>query len=173
MRRSMAESMTQHSSYIGELLAAGRVVLTTASTEETEEVGRLMGCAVSGPLVLTLAGDLGSGKTCFARGLARGLGVDEAYPVTSPTYTIVNEYPGRLPLFHLDLYRLGGGDELEEIGYRDMQQQGGVIVVEWPERSDDAELGTDLVITMNEEGPDERVITMRCLHPDVDLKEQF
>jgi len=169
----MADSMTIKPSYIGELLAAGRVVITTQSTEETEEVGRLMGRAVTGPLVLTLAGDLGSGKTCFARGLARGLGVDEAYPVTSPTYTIVNEYPGRLPLFHLDLYRLGGGDELEEIGYRDMLQQGGVMVVEWPERSDDAELGTDLVITMREEGPDERVITMRCLHPDVDLKELF
>ncbi|BCS98336.1 tRNA (adenosine(37)-N6)-threonylcarbamoyltransferase complex ATPase subunit type 1 TsaE [Desulfoluna limicola] len=160
-------------SYIGELLSAGRVVVTTESTEETEEVGRLMGCAVTGALVLTLTGDLGSGKTCFARGLARGLDVDEAYPVTSPTYTIVNEYPGRLPLFHLDLYRLGGGDELEEIGYRDMLQQGGVIVVEWPERSDDEELGTDLVVSMVEEGPDERVITIRCLHENVDLTEQI
>ncbi|WP_300667067.1 tRNA (adenosine(37)-N6)-threonylcarbamoyltransferase complex ATPase subunit type 1 TsaE [Desulfoluna sp.] len=159
-------------SYIGELLAAGRLVLTTDSTEETEEVGRLMGRAINGPIVMTLAGDLGSGKTCFARGLARGLGVDERYPVTSPTYTIVNEYPGRLPLFHLDLYRLGGGEELEEIGYRDMQQQEGVIVVEWPERSDDDELGTDLAIVLGEEGPDERVITMRCLHPNVDLREQ-
>lgn len=165
--------MTIEPSYIGELLAQGQVVLTTHSTEETEEVGRLMGRAVTGALVLTLEGDLGSGKTCFARGLARGLGVDAAYPVTSPTYTIVNEYPGRLPLFHLDLYRLGGAEELEEIGYRDMILQGGVIVVEWPERSDDAELGTDLAVSITEEGPDERVITMRCLHPDVDLAKQF
>jgi tRNA threonylcarbamoyladenosine biosynthesis protein TsaE len=160
-------------SYIGELLAAGHLVITTKSTEETEEVGRLMGCAVSGALVLTLEGDLGSGKTCFARGFARGLGVDEAYHVTSPTYTIVNEYPGRLPLFHLDLYRLGGADELEEIGYRDMLQQGGVIVVEWPERADDEELRTDLTVSITEEGPDERVIAMRCLHRNVDLAEQF
>jgi tRNA threonylcarbamoyladenosine biosynthesis protein TsaE len=164
--------MTINALYISELLSAGRVVITTESTDETEEVGRLLGSAIKGPLVLTLTGDLGSGKTCFARGLARGLGVDEAYPVTSPTYTIVNEYPCRLPLFHLDLYRLGGGDDLEEIGYRDMLQEGGVIVVEWPERSDDEELGTDLAIEMTEEGPDERVITMRCLHQDIDLREQ-
>lgn len=159
--------------FIGELLRAGRVVLTTGSTEETEEVGRLLGAAIVGPLVVTLTGDLGSGKTCFARGLARGLGVDEAYPVTSPTYTLVNEYPGRLPLFHLDLYRLAGGEELEEIGYRDLLRQGGVIVVEWPERSDDEELGTDLAVSVCEEGPEERVITLCCLHENVDLIEQF
>ena len=159
-------------SYIGALITEGSVSIHTASTEETEEAGRVFGLAVSGPLVLTLTGDLGSGKTCFARGLARGLGVDEAYPVTSPTYTIVNEYPGRLPLFHMDLYRLGGVDELEEIGYRDMLQAKGVIVVEWPERADDGELGTDLAIEIRDNGADERVITMKCLHGNVDLTPQ-
>ena len=165
--------MTMKASYIGELLSRGSIVITTESAEETMAVGRLLGEAVSGPLVMTLTGDLGSGKTCFARGFARGLGVDTAYAVTSPTYTIVNEYPGRWPLFHLDLYRLGGEDELEEIGYRDLLQEGGVIVVEWPERVDDEVLGTDLTLEMREEGPGERVITMKCLHANVDLTERI
>ena len=161
------------SNFVGRLHETGRVVLTTASAEETEAVGRVLGASVSGPVVITLTGDLGAGKTCFARGFARGLGVDEAYPVTSPTYTIVNEYPGRLPLFHLDLYRLGGCEELEEIGYRDMIQEKGVLLVEWPERADDEDLGTDLAISLVETDADSREITLVFLHEKVDALTLF
>ena len=160
-------------SSLSRLLVDGRVALETNTPEETQEVGRRLGAAINGPLVITLAGDLGSGKTCFTRGLARGLGVDERYPVTSPTYTIVNEYPGRLPLFHLDLYRLGSCDELEEIGSRDMLQEGGVIVVEWPERADEHELGAHLAIAIAEREGDNRKISFISCDEKVDLPILF
>ena len=82
--------------------------------------------------VIAYRGDLGAGKTAFTRGLARGLGVKES--VTSPTYTIVNEYlSGRMPLFHFDMYRLGSEDELFDIGWEDYLERGGVCAVEWSE----------------------------------------
>ena len=84
--------------------------------------------------VILLAGELGCGKTTLVRGLARGLGVPEETAVTSPTFAIVHEYPGRLPLFHFDLYRIGGEDELYETGFDDYAAAGGVMAVEWPER---------------------------------------
>ena len=87
--------------------------------------------------MIAYRGDLGAGKTAFTRGLARGLGITES--VTSPTYTIVNEYlGGRLPLFHFDMYRLGGEDELFDIGWEDYLERGGVCAVEWSENVPDA-----------------------------------
>jgi len=83
---------------------------------------------------ILLAGELGGGKTTLVRGLARGLGVPDDVPVTSPTFGIVHEYSGRVELFHFDLYRISGEDELYEIGFDDYAAAGGVIVIEWPER---------------------------------------
>ena len=77
-------------------------------------------------------GDLGAGKTAFVQGLAQGLGIEE--PVTSPTFTIVNCYEGRLPLYHFDVYRIGSWEEMDEIGYEDYVYGDGVAVIEWPEQ---------------------------------------
>ena len=104
----------------------------TNSPEETEALGRRLGEKLSPGAVVAFTGDLGAGKTAFTRGLARGLGISER--VTSPTFTIVNEYEGgRLPLFHFDMYRLGSADELFHIGWEDYLARGGVCAVEWSE----------------------------------------
>ena len=106
------------------------------SEAETERLGEALGQTLSGGAVLAYEGALGMGKTAFTRGLARGLGF--AGRVTSPTFTIVNEYEGRVPLFHFDLYRLGDSDELYGIGWEDYLRRGGVCAVEWSERAADA-----------------------------------
>ena len=109
----------------------------TNSPEETEKVGAALGRILPPGTVLAYRGDLGAGKTAFTRGLAKGLGCDEI--VTSPTYTIVNEYlSGRIPLFHFDMYRLGSSDDLWDIGWEDYLERGGVCAVEWSENVEDA-----------------------------------
>ena len=109
----------------------------TNSPEETEKIGAAIGKIIPAGTVLAYRGDLGAGKTAFTRGLARGLGFTEA--VTSPTYTIVNEYlGGRLPLFHFDMYRLSSADDLFDIGWEDYLDRGGVCAVEWSEQTEDA-----------------------------------
>ena len=106
------------------------------STEETEHFGETLAAALRPGDVLAYTGSLGMGKTAFTRGLARGLGCRGR--VTSPTFTIVNEYEGDIPLFHFDLYRLGSSDELFDIGWEDYLARGGVCAVEWSERAEDA-----------------------------------
>ena len=104
----------------------------TNSPSETESVGAALARVLQPGTVIAYRGDLGAGKTAFTRGLARGLGVTDR--VTSPTYTIVNEYlGGRMPLFHFDMYRLGSEDELFDIGWDDYLERGGVCAVEWSE----------------------------------------
>lgn len=109
----------------------------TNSPEETEELGRKLGACLAPGSVVAFTGDLGAGKTAFTRGLARGLDIPDR--VTSPTFTIVNEYEGgRLPLFHFDMYRLGSSEELFDIGWEDYLARGGVCAVEWSENVADA-----------------------------------
>lgn len=104
----------------------------TNSPEETEALGEALAGQLGPGSVIAFTGDLGAGKTAFVRGLARGLGIRER--VTSPTFTIVNEYEGgKLPLFHFDMYRLGSADELFDIGWEDYLARGGVCAVEWSE----------------------------------------
>lgn len=109
----------------------------TASPEETEALGRRVGEAVDGPAVLLLTGDLGAGKTLFTRGVAAGLGLDPD-EVSSPTFSLVNRYEGgRLPLFHLDLYRVDGpraAEALYGLGLEEVFEERAVVVVEWAER---------------------------------------
>ena len=109
----------------------------THSPEETEAVGMALAAQLTPGAVIAYTGDLGAGKTAFTRGLARGLGITE--PVTSPTYTIVNEYlTGKMPLFHFDMYRLSCADELFDIGWEDYLARGGVCAVEWSENIEEA-----------------------------------
>ena len=130
----------------------------TISPAQTEAVGEALGKALAPGTVIAYRGDLGAGKTAFTRGVARGLGCMEQ--VTSPTYTIVNEYlSGRMPLFHFDMYRLGSSDELFDIGWEDYLERQGVCAVEWSENVADA-LGDAVTVTIEKTGEDSRRITV-------------
>ena len=134
------------------------MIFYTNSPQETEAVGEALGKAVTPGTVIAYRGDLGAGKTAFTRGLARGLGSDES--VTSPTYTIVNEYlSGRMPLFHFDMYRLKSSDDLFDIGWDDYLDRGGVCAVEWSENVADA-MEDAIFVTIEKTGEDSRCITV-------------
>ena len=130
----------------------------TNSPVETEAVGVALGRVLQPGAVIAYRGDLGAGKTAFTRGLARGLGCTEQ--VTSPTYTIVNEYlTGRMPLFHFDMYRLNSADDLWDIGWDDYLERGGVCAVEWSENVEDA-MEDAIYVTIEKTGDDTRRITI-------------
>ena len=132
----------------------------THSPEETRALGGRLADALWAGAVVAFTGDLGAGKTAFVSGMARALGVEER--VTSPTFTIVNEYEGgRLPLFHFDMYRLGDADELFHIGWEDYLARGGICAVEWSENVEEA-MEDDAVRVAIRRGADDntRVITI-------------
>ena len=104
----------------------------SASPDETRAIGERIGAALAPGSVVLLRGPLGAGKTVLAKGIARGLGVEDE--IISPTYTIVADYPGRIPLAHVDLYRIEGADELDGLGLDDLIAGPGVTVVEWGEK---------------------------------------
>ena len=114
--------------------ANGGDTIYSLSEQETLALGRKLAQSLKGGELIVLEGDLGMGKTVFARGVAAGLGIPED-EVRSPSYTLVHEYEGgRCPLFHVDLYRLAGGDELEGLGLDELTEAGGVVLVEWGEK---------------------------------------
>lgn len=130
----------------------------THSPEETEKIGEALAKSLQPGTILAYRGDLGAGKTAFTRGLARGLGCKET--VTSPTYTIVNEYlGGRLPLFHFDMYRLASSDDLWDIGWEDYLEREGVCAVEWSENVQDA-MEDAITVTIEKLGENTRRITI-------------
>lgn len=134
--------------------------ITTHSADETQALGQKLASRLAPGDVIAYFGDLGAGKTAFTRGLAQGLGITD--PVTSPTYTIVNEYlSGRIPLFHFDMYRLSSSDELVDIGWEDYLSRGGVCAVEWSENVEDA-LQDAIRVTIEKDAdePDTRHITI-------------
>ena len=134
------------------------MIFLTNSPAETEAVGRALAAHLQPGTVIAYEGDLGAGKTAFTRGLAQGLGAKD--PVTSPTYTIVNEYlSGRLPLFHFDMYRLSCSDDLFDIGWEDYLERGGVCAVEWSENVADA-LEDAIRICIEKTGEESRRITI-------------
>ena len=130
----------------------------TNSPAQTEALGEKIGSRLPAGTVLAYRGDLGAGKTAFTRGLARGLGATEQ--VTSPTYTIVNEYlTGRLPLFHFDMYRLSSADDLFDIGWEDYLDRGGICAVEWSENVGSA-MTDAVIVTIEKLGEESRRITV-------------
>ena len=138
----------------------------TCSPQETENLGAALGKILKPGTILAYRGDLGAGKTAFTRGLARGLGYQD--PVTSPTYTIVNEYlGGRLPLFHFDMYRLDSSDDLWDIGWEDYLERGGICAVEWSENVDDA-MENAVYITIHKTGEETRRIE---IEGEIDLAD--
>ena len=134
--------------------------ITTHSADETQALGQKLASRLAPGDVIAYFGDLGAGKTAFTRGLAQGLGITD--PVTSPTYTIVNEYlSGRIPLFHFDMYRLSSSDELFDIGWEDYLSRGGVCAVEWSENVEDAlQDAIRVPIEKDADEPDTRHITI-------------
>ena len=130
----------------------------TLSPAQTEAVAEALGKRLKPGTVLAYEGDLGAGKTAFTRGLARGLGATDM--VTSPTYTIVNEYlSGRIPLFHFDMYRLSSSEDLWDIGWEDYLERGGVCAVEWSENVADA-MENAITVRIEKLGDEERKITI-------------
>lgn len=132
----------------------------THSPDETRALGRTLAQALQGGAVVAFTGDLGAGKTAFVSGMAEGLEIEER--VTSPTFTIVNEYEGgRLPLFHFDMYRLGSADELFHIGWEDYLARNGVCAVEWSENVDEALDGDTIRVDISRgEDDNTRIITI-------------
>ena len=134
------------------------MVFETNSYLETENLGQRLAEKLVPGAVIAYRGDLGAGKTAFTRGVARGLGCTDM--VTSPTYTIVNEYlSGRMPLFHFDMYRLKSSDDLWDIGWEDYLERGGVCCVEWSENVADA-LEDAIFVTIEKTGEESRRITV-------------
>ena len=126
--------------------------------QETEALGERLARDLPGGSVVAMYGDLGAGKTAFVRGMARGLGLD--CRVSSPTFTIVNEYLGDRELIHFDMYRLSGADELFEIGWEDYLSRGAICAVEWSENVQDAFFGDEITVTIEKLGDTERKITI-------------
>ncbi|MGB5986418.1 MAG: tRNA (adenosine(37)-N6)-threonylcarbamoyltransferase complex ATPase subunit type 1 TsaE [Desulfobacterales bacterium] len=140
--------------------------ITSRSPSTTRRLGYLLGRSASEGTVLALGGELGAGKTTLVQGLARGLEVPEEYYITSPTFTLINEYPGRRVLYHVDLYRLGDPDEALEIGLEEILAEGsGIVAIEWAERLGpllpETRLLVKVGIEMAAESADQRLITLR------------
>ena len=110
------------------------LILVSEKPGDTLHIGQIIGSKLQKGNVVALTGELGSGKTCITQGIARGLGVPEDYFITSPTFTLINEYPGRVPLYHIDVYRLSGSLDLNDVGYEEYFYGDGVVVIEWAEK---------------------------------------
>ena len=108
--------------------------LELSTIKRTEELGKILGKIVEPGDIITLQGPLGAGKTALTQAIGRGLGVDPRIYITSPTFSLLHEYQGRIPLYHMDLYRLSGEEEVVSLGFREYFSGSGVTVIEWPER---------------------------------------
>ena len=118
------------------------------SPEATENIGKDLGETINEGCVIAYRGGLGMGKTCFTRGLAKGLGSNDT--VTSPTFALINEYPsGRLPLYHFDMYRVSGWEDLYSTGFFDYIDEGGVIAAEWSENIEAALPDNTIYVEIN------------------------
>ncbi len=111
-----------------------QIVIISNSLSQTQELGKNIGERLKPGTVIRLIGDLGAGKTSLVQGIARGLGVSPQYYITSPTFTLINEYPGRCTFYHVDLYRLGTSVDIEDIGLLDILFDDGVVAIEWAEK---------------------------------------
>ena len=130
----------------------------TKNEADTEALGARLAASLHGGAVIAMYGELGAGKTAFVRGLARGLGLTAR--VSSPTFTIVNEYPGERELIHFDMYRLSGADELFDIGWEDYLSRGAVCAVEWSENVEDAFYGDEIRVRIEKLSETERRIVI-------------
>jgi tRNA threonylcarbamoyladenosine biosynthesis protein TsaE len=147
------------------------ISIITCSADETFAFARKIGEKLREGDILALSGELGSGKTCFTGGLARGLGVSENYQITSPTFTLVNEYPAKHRLFHFDVYRLNDYSDLDDLGYDEFIAGYGVVVIEWAEKI--APIIPETAIFINFEYIDENKRKITIKGPQQRLKDFF
>ncbi|OPY13809.1 MAG: tRNA threonylcarbamoyladenosine biosynthesis protein TsaE [Syntrophus sp. PtaB.Bin001] len=108
--------------------------IISKDAEETNSIGIIIGKCLAAGDIVALVGELGTGKTCLTQGIARGLGVPESYAITSPTFTLINEYPGKYVLYHFDVYRLQGSVDMDNMGYEEYFFGKGISVIEWAEK---------------------------------------
>ncbi len=135
-----------------------KLMITSRSPEETFLIGKIIGCNLLEKDIVALVGDLGAGKTCLAHGIARGLGVPNEYQITSPSFTLINEYQGRMMLYHFDLYRLSRPSEMDDIGYEEYFFGRGVSVIEWADKVTDILPDEALFVSINYIDENERDI---------------
>jgi len=135
--------------------------IITKSSQETFDFGKYLGEAIDFPLIIFLQGEMGAGKTLFSKGFVAGMGLDDE--VTSPTYTIVNEYGNPPRIFHFDLYRLQDPDELYEMGFEDYLSQGCTLLLEWPDLvlEDQFEPKLEICLVSHLETPEQREIILK------------
>lgn len=141
------------------------VRIDSGSAEETERIGAILGRLLGPGDFVALRGELGAGKTMFAKGVAKGMGVGVAAPVVSPTYTLLNIHSGRIPLYHFDLYRLCGDDDVIDLGFIDYFSGDGVSLVEWPERLSSELPVARLEVSLSYLGETERRVEMQPISP--------
>ena len=134
------------------------IQIITHSVTQTQRLGSLLGASLEQASIIALNGELGSGKTAFVQGLAKGLDVSEKYYITSPTFTLINEYPGRHRLFHVDLYRIEHISELEDIGLDEVLHQDAVIAIEWADKLSGDTLSDHLSLQFKLTGEESRQI---------------
>ena len=147
-----------------------KINIKTLSADETQKLGQKIGTLIKQPLIIALRGDLGSGKTAFVQGLAKGLEVPDGYYITSPTFTLINEYPGRLSLVHVDLYRLESIDDLEDLGLDELLYGQAVIAIEWAEKLTGRQPAEQLLVTMEIIDDDCRKLTLDATgHDEMNL----
>ena len=142
-----------------------RLTILSRAPLETEGVGRLLGSLLTQGSFVALRGELGSGKTCFTRGIVTGAAPASAHLVASPTFAIMNEYPGPVPVYHFDFYRLGTAGEIAELGFEEYFQGDGICIVEWSERLDELLPADHLIVTMEHAGDDQRRVTLEANGP--------
>lgn len=139
-----------------------RLALLSRSPLETEELGRRLGTLLTPGVFVALHGGLGSGKTCLARGIVAAAAPESAHLVASPTFAIMNGYPGDTPVYHFDFYRLANSHEIAELGFEEYLEGDGICIVEWPERLGDLMPHELLRITLEYAGDDERIFTIEA-----------
>jgi tRNA threonylcarbamoyladenosine biosynthesis protein TsaE len=144
-------------------------VFHTNSPGETEELGRNLGALLDQGAFLALRGELGGGKTCFTRGVVQAAAPESAHLVASPTFAIMNQYPGRVPIYHFDFYRMAGEADIEDLGFSEYLLGEGVCIVEWSERLEGLLPADHLRITFHYAGDDRRMITMEARGTDSEI----
>ena len=138
----------------------------SASPSETEDLGKRLGSILEEGMFIALNGELGGGKTCFTRGIIAGAAPESAHLVASPTYAIMNEYPGTPPLYHFDFYRLVCGHEITELGFEEYFHGHGICIAEWADRLGELLPGDHLDITFENAGKEQRTITFAAIGPN-------
>ena len=139
------------------------LTLTSHSSDETQELGRQLGLVLKRGMFVALRGDLGGGKTCFSRGIVAAVAPASAHLVSSPTFAIMNEYPGDPPVYHFDFYRLTSGHEISELGFEEIFHGDGLCIAEWSERLGNLLPPDHLRVTFTHAGEEQRMITFEAV----------